>query len=149
MTFAQRRTLPQRGAHIFRQLQKPQAVGQRRGAAPEAARQFLLRKPMLAEDGAAGFSLVQIVQVLPLYVFHQRHQAALEVIRRHQHAGGALPAQQAQGAQPALAGHDRIAVSRRRTVSGESSPCSAMEAASARSSAPEPPRRAACGSEKS
>ena len=109
VALAQRRRASQKRAHLCRQLQKPQAVGNRRGTAAQAASEFLLRNAVLAQDGAIGLRFLQIVQVLARNVFNQRHQTALQIVRFQHHARGALPRQQAQCPQAALAGNEFIA----------------------------------------
>ena len=98
------------GAHVFRQLQKPQAVGQRRGTAAEAARQLFLRQPVLVEEWRdrprpRRDSAAPAVANSP-----PAHQAAFEgrpppPVRRAR----VFHPSRRRGAQTAFAGHDLVA----------------------------------------
>ena len=107
MAFGQAR-LEQIAAHGGREMEQPQLVGDERLALAEARGERFLRHAVCAQQLAVAFRLLDKVQVAPLQVFDQRKDGA-GLLRGALHDAGHLPhADQATGAQPALAGDELV-----------------------------------------
>ena len=100
--------LPKLFQHLGAQTQEPQLVGHGALALPHTQRRLLLIQAVQVHQPRQPLRLLDVIQIPPLQILHQRHHARLLRVHRQQNAGHLRTSGQLCRPQTALSGHQFI-----------------------------------------